>query len=82
MAAVFILGGHHRLTDGVGEVGIPLRAEPGAAGSNVLGEPRVALQVFGDRDPVGEVLRDLAVDPLQQAPTFGQSMVARAVDGV
>jgi hypothetical protein len=58
------------------EVGITLRAEPGAAGPNVLSEPRVVLQVFGDRDPATEVLRDLAVEPLEQALAFGQVLVA------
>ena len=78
--AMLILGGDHRLADGVDEVGIPLRAEPGSACPNVLGEPLVVLQVFGDRDPAGKLLRDLAVDPLEQAPALGQVLVAGAVD--
>jgi len=79
--ALRILRGDHRLADGMNEVGIPLRTEPGAAGPNVLSEPRVVLQVFGDRDPATEVLRDLAVEPREQAPAFGQVLVAGSVDG-
>ena len=78
---MLVLGGDHRLADGVDEIGIPLRAEPGSAGSNVLGEPLVVLQILGDRDPAGKFLRDLAVDPLEQAPAFGQVLVAGAIDG-
>ena len=75
--ALFILGSDHRLADGVDEVGVPLRAEPGAAGADVLGEPFVVLQVLGDRDPAGEFLSDLAVDPLEQAPAVGQVLRCR-----
>lgn len=64
------------------EVGIPLHAEPGAASPNVLGDPRVVLQVLGDGDPAGKFLRDLAVDPLEQAPALGQVPVAGAVHRV
>jgi len=63
--AMLILVGDHRLADRVDEVGIPLRAEPGSACPNVLGEPLVVLQVLGDRDPPGVFLGDLAVDPLE-----------------
>ena len=72
-------GGDHRLADGVDEHGVPLRAEPGSAGADVLGEPLVVLQVLGDGDPAGEFLRDLAVDPLEQAPAFGQVLLAGAM---
>ena len=79
--ALLVLRSDHRLADGVDELGVPLRAEPGAAGANVLGEPIVVLQVLGDGDPAGEFLRDLAIDPLEQAPALGQVPVAGAVDG-
>ena len=77
--ALLILGGDHRLADGVDEVGIPLRAEPGAAGPDVLGEPLVVLQVLGDRDPAGEFLSDLAVDPWSRLQPSGRSCAAGAV---
>ena len=79
--ALLVVGSDDRLADGVDEVGVPLRAEPGAPGPHVLGEPFVVLQVLGDRDPAGESPRDLAVDPLEQAPALGQVLIARPVDG-
>ena len=79
--ALLILRRDHRLADGVDKVGIPLRAEPGAAGPDVLGEPLVVLQVLGDGDPAGEFLSDLAVDGLEQAPAIGQVRAAGAVGG-
>ena len=80
--ALLILVGDHRLADGVDEVGVPLRAEPGAAGPNVLGEPLVVLQVLGDGDPAGIFLSDLAVDPLEQAPAIGQVLAAGTGEGM
>src|SRR5512134_209193 len=63
------------------EVGIPLRAEPGAAGPHVLGEPLVVLQVLGDRDPVGEFLSNQGVNGLEQTPASGQVLAARTMRG-
>jgi hypothetical protein len=79
--ALLVLGSDHRLTDRVDKVGIPLGAEPGPPGPDVLGEPFIVLQVLGDRDPAGVFPGDLVVDPLEQAPAFGQVMAIGAIEG-
>ena len=79
--ALLILGSNHRLADGVDEVGIPLRAEPGAAGPDVFSEPFVVLQVLGDGDPAGVFLSDQGIDRLKQAPAIGEVLAAGAMRG-
>ena len=61
----------HGLANGVDEHGVPLRLEPGTAGAHVLSEPLVVLKILGDRDSARVSPRDLAVDPLEQAPPIG-----------
>ena len=73
-----VVVGHELRPDPADEPGVPLGVEPGAALRGRGRQPRVVLEVLGDRDLPGLGRPDLVVDPGQERPAVGQRHRRRA----